>query len=79
MWHLEWAAQVTADVAWVQRKFVSVLCLSAHKSSSNLEATLVIQFGGFSNLDSNHLMETQVTLRSCLRKIQMLFAWVACD
>lgn len=58
---------------------MSVLCLSAPKSSSNLEATVVTQFGGFSNLDPNHLMETQVILCLCLPKIQMLSAWVACD
>lgn len=93
-WHLEWATQVTADVPSVQRKFVSILRLSAPKIPPKLEVTVVIYFGGFSNLYPNHLMETQVTTGtlvpvqelllsvtgySCLPQIQMLSAWVACE
>lgn len=41
---------MTADVASVQRKFVSILCLSTPKIPSRLEATVVVYIGGFSNL-----------------------------
>lgn len=41
---------MTADVASVQRKFVSILCLSTPKIPSRLEATVVIYIEGFSNL-----------------------------